>query len=164
MVKKWYYSASSQWHLDDVMVSNINFLWFCWFWHIAINSVDKLLFCFITFSGVSTVGHGWARAHPTSARVGREICTKSKSFYGGVRVGVADSAWAWRYTVCLLWTHYENAFVHCRLYIHIWLLGALPPYPAGLYPWSPLGTSVPQTPCAHPTSKPWLRHWLHLLT
>ena len=24
--------------------------------------------------------HGWARAHPTSARVGREICTNSKSF------------------------------------------------------------------------------------
>jgi len=30
--------------------------------------------------GVATVGHGWARAHPTSARVGREICTNSKSF------------------------------------------------------------------------------------
>ena len=34
--------------------------------------------CF--FSGVSTVGHGLARDHPTSARVGREICTNSKSF------------------------------------------------------------------------------------
>jgi len=28
--------------------------------------------------------HGWARAHPTSARVGREIYTNSKSFFGGV--------------------------------------------------------------------------------
>jgi len=27
-------------------------------------------------------------------------------------------------------------------------------------PWTPLGISIPQTPCAHPTSKPGLRHWL----
>jgi len=27
-------------------------------------------------------------------------------------------------------------------------------------PWTPRGgTSVPQIPCAHPTSKSWLRHW-----
>jgi len=26
-------------------------------------------------------------------------------------------------------------------------------------PWTPLGTSVPRTTYAHPTSKPWLRHW-----
>ena len=32
-------------------------------------------------SGVATVEHGWARAHPTSARVDREICTHSKSFW-----------------------------------------------------------------------------------
>ena len=31
-------------------------------------------------SGVATVGHGWARAHPTSARMGHEICTNSRSF------------------------------------------------------------------------------------
>jgi len=31
-------------------------------------------------TGVATGGHGWARAHPTSARVGREICTNSKFF------------------------------------------------------------------------------------
>ena len=31
--------------------------------------------------------HGWARAHPTSTRVGREICTNSRSFFRGVRVG-----------------------------------------------------------------------------
>jgi len=37
--------------------------------------------------GVATGGHGWARAHPTSARVGREICTNLKSFFGGVGVG-----------------------------------------------------------------------------
>ena len=29
---------------------------------------------------IATVGHGWARAHPTSARVGRKICTNAKSF------------------------------------------------------------------------------------
>ena len=34
----------------------------------------------IMHSGVATGGHGWARAHPTSARVGREICTNSRSF------------------------------------------------------------------------------------
>jgi len=38
------------------------------------------------FTSVATGGHGWARAHPTSARVGREICTNSE--FGGVRVGV----------------------------------------------------------------------------
>ena len=51
---------------------------------------------------------------------------------GGSRL--ADSAW--RFTVgpravgpisSKLWTHHENAFVHCRLYMHIWLLGASPP-------------------------------------
>jgi len=26
-------------------------------------------------TGVATGGHGWARANPTSAMVGREICT-----------------------------------------------------------------------------------------
>jgi len=41
----------------------------------------------VNTSGVATVGHGWARAHPTSARVGREICTNSKSFLGEVEVG-----------------------------------------------------------------------------
>jgi len=30
IIKKWYYSALS-WHLDDVMVGNINFLWFLQF-------------------------------------------------------------------------------------------------------------------------------------
>jgi len=34
----------------------------------------------VPISGVATVGHGWAHAHPTSARVGRGICTNSKSF------------------------------------------------------------------------------------
>jgi len=48
--------------------------------------------------------HRWARAHPTSARVGREICTNLKSFFRGVGWGIANSAWAWRYTVYLLWT------------------------------------------------------------
>jgi len=43
-------------------------------------------------SGVATVGHGLARAHPTSAMVGREICTNSKSFLEEYRAGVADSA------------------------------------------------------------------------
>ena len=37
--------------------------------------------------------HGWARAHPTSARVGREICTNSRSFldesgWGGSRLSM----------------------------------------------------------------------------
>jgi len=32
--------------------------------------------------------------------------------------------------------------------------------PCWLCPWTSLGTSVPQTRCAHPTSEPWLRHWL----
>ena len=30
-----------------------------------------------------------------------------------------------------------------------------------LYPWTRLGTFVPQTTCAHPTSKPSLRHCFH---
>ena len=64
-------------------------------------------------SGVAMVGHRWARAHPTSARVGREICINSKSFWRS-RGGGADSTWASRYTVYLLWTHHDNAFVHCR--------------------------------------------------
>ena len=38
-------------------------------------------------TGVATGGHGWARAHPTSARVGREICTNSRTFFGGVGWG-----------------------------------------------------------------------------
>ena len=33
----------------------------------------------------------------------------------------------------------------------------------GLCPWTPLGTSVPQTPCA-PTSKSWLSHWFARVT
>jgi len=110
-------------------------------------------------SGIATVGHGWAHAHPTSARVGHEICINSKSFGAVGWGGVADSAWAWRYTVYLLWTHHENAFVHCRLYMHVWLLGALPPDPhrgsAPVHHWD----FRPQTPCAHPTSKPCLCHW-----
>ena len=32
-------------------------------------------------SGVAMVAHGWACAHPTSARVGREICTNLKTFW-----------------------------------------------------------------------------------
>jgi len=36
--------------------------------------------------------------------------------------------------------------------------GLCPQTSPGLCLWTPLGTSVPQTPCAHPTSKPWLRH------
>ena len=40
--------------------------------------------------------------------------------------------------------------------------GGFPKSPPGLCPWIPLGISVTQIPCAHPTSKPWLRHcsWL----
>ena len=38
-------------------------------------------------TGIATGGHGWACAHPFSARVGREICTDLKSFFGGVGVG-----------------------------------------------------------------------------
>jgi len=70
---------------------------------------------------------------------------KFKEFFGGVGVGVADSAWAWRYTEYLLWTYHENAFVHCRLYMHIWLLGAKPPDHRGSAPVPRWGTSIPQT-------------------
>jgi len=40
--------------------------------------------CFHTTgpNGVATVGHGWARTHSTSARVGREICANSRVFLG----------------------------------------------------------------------------------
>ena len=41
-----------------------------------------------------------------------------------------------------------------------WGLHPRPPLPPGLWPWTPLGTSVPQTPCVLPTSKSWRRHWL----
>ena len=33
-----------------------------------------------------------------------------------------------------------------------------PQTPTGAVPPDPAGTSVPQIPCAHPTSKPWLRY------
>ena len=77
-------------------------------------------------SGVATGGHGWARAHPTSARVGREICTNSRSFseqLGWVGRGVADSAWTRRYTVylCLLWTHHMSLSLYSLLYLHFWI-------------------------------------------
>jgi len=97
--------------------------------------------------------HGWAPAHHTSARVGSEICANSKSFFGGVGVGEADDAWAWRYTVYLLWTHHENAFVHCRLYMHIWLLGSSPPDPhrgSALDPAAGLPSSKPPVPTLLP--------------
>ena len=42
-------------------------------------------------SGVATVGHGWAHAHPNLARTAREICTNSK-FFWRIEGGVADSA------------------------------------------------------------------------
>jgi len=83
------------------------------------------------------------------------------------RVGAADSTWAWRYTVYLLWnwTHHANAFVHCPLSTPD-PIGALPPGPCWrtsfsftprpppvLCPWIPLGDFLPQTPSALPTSK-----------
>jgi len=52
----------------------------------------------------------------------------------------------------------KNVFVHCRLYMHIWLLRVLPLDPTGALPLNPAGDFRPQIPCAHPTSKPWLRH------
>jgi len=85
---------------------------------------------------------------------------KFKELFWRSRVGVADSAWTWRYTVYLLWTGHENAFVHCSLYMHIWLLGALPPdWYRGCAPEPRWRTSVPQTQYVHLTSKPWLRQW-----
>ena len=87
------------------------------------------------------------RAHPTSARVGRKICTNSKSFLRS-RVGVADS-------VYFIWTHHENAFVHCILCMHIWLLGALPPdHHWGSAPGPRWGTSVPRSPVPTLPSNP----------
>ena len=46
----------------------------------AAHRTEKVEKPVIVSSGVATVGHGWARAHPTSARVGSEIFTNLKSF------------------------------------------------------------------------------------
>jgi len=60
--------------------------------------------------------------------------------------GEAYSAWAWTYALYLLWTHHENAFVHCRLYMHIWLLGALPSdLHQGSAPGTLWETSIPKS-------------------
>jgi len=41
---------------------------------------------------------------------------------------------------------------------YIMLLGAKPQTPPGLCPGPRCGNFGPPTLCAHPTSKPWLRH------
>jgi len=115
----------------------------------------------MSVSGVATVGHGWARAHPTLARVGHQICTNSNSFLGEVRWGGSRLRMSLKvYSVYLLWTHHENAFVHCRLYICIsgfW--GFCPQIPTGAMPLDPTGGLPSADLRAHPTSKPWLCHW-----
>jgi len=102
-------------------------------------------------SGVPRVGTGGHVPTYTSAGVGREICTNSKSFWRNRGEGVADSAWAWRYTVCPLQI----------VYAYLASGGFATRPPPGFYPWTPLGLPFPRPPesCAHPTSKPWLRHW-----
>ena len=59
----------------------------------------------------------------------------------------------------------RKAFDSCKPSAYIWLLGASLPdptgaLPLGLCPWNSLGvgTSVTQTPCAHPDFRAWLRH------
>ena len=120
--------------------------------------------CWADRSGLATVGHGWARAHPTSARVGREIYTNSKSFSedydggGGSRLCMSlkvhhiSSMNTSRKCVCPL------QIVHAYL-----ASGGFAPDPhrhRGSAPGPRWGTSIPQTLCALPTSKPWRRHWL----
>jgi len=92
----------------------------------------------ISDSGVATGGHGWACAHPTSARVGREICTNSEFFWrsrgGGSRLCTNLGK-----CVCPLQIVYAY---------DIWLLGALPPDPhRSSAPGPHWGTSVPRSLC-----------------
>ena len=90
--------------------------------------------CWADSSGVATVVHVFTLPRPNS------------EFFGGV-------GWDWRYTIYLLWTHHENAFVQCRLYMHIWLLGASPPDPTGALPLDPAG-GLPSPKQSVPTLPP----------
>ena len=51
------------------------------------HDIAKTVIMLLAISGIATVEHRWARAHPTSTRVGREICTNTKIFFGGVGWG-----------------------------------------------------------------------------
>jgi len=106
----------------------------------------------------ATVWHEWARAHPTSARVGREICTNSAFFWrsggGGCRLRMClkvrhiSSMNTSRKCLCLLQI----------VYAYLASGGFAPKSPLGSAPRPRWGTSIPETPCAHPTSEPWLHH------
>jgi len=86
-------------------------------------------------SGIATVGHGWACAHPTSARVGREICTNSK-FFGGVGWGSRLRMSLKVHRICAMNTS-RKCICPLQMYMHIWLLGLQTP--TGALPLDPTG-------------------------
>jgi len=90
--------------------------------HSAITGVEVTPSGIIVSTGVPRVG----TCSPYLGQCGSWDLHKFEEFFGGVGWG-QQTPRAQRYTVYLLWTYHENAFVHCRLYTHIWLLGALPP-------------------------------------
>jgi len=123
--------------------------------------------CSLNFVRPFHFGQGWARTvggqgrfHPTSATVGPGIYINSKSFgvrevdnaWGGCVESPADSTTHLCYLINVQWL--ENVFDSCR-----WLLGARLPLRSA-------GERSPQTLCAHPTSKLWLRccltHLIHV--
>jgi len=123
------------------------------------HDIAKTVIMLLAISGIATVEHRWARAHPTSTRVGREICTNTKIFFGGV--GWGGSRLCMSLNVHRISSMNTTRKCVCPLQIVYAYLASgsfAPRPPPGLCPWTTLGDFCPPNPCAHLTSKPWLRH------
>ena len=93
--------------------------------------------CWADSSGVATVGHGWARANPTSARVGREICTNSE-FFGGVGWGSRLHMSLKVHRISSINTSRKCVCPLQIVYAYLAFGAFAPTSPQGLCPWTPL--------------------------
>jgi len=95
--------------------------------------------------------HGWAHAYTTSVTMALRIYRNSKFF------GCKVSSVLFNQCSILL----EKYVCQLQLLYTDVASGALRHHtPAWALPWTPLGDFHPQTTCAHPTTKPLLRHCL----